>query len=46
MAQTDSDLTRHIAAAQRAVTRDCGGMGDCEWMHALRYTLVYEALSY
>ena len=35
MAQSVSDLERHVAAAKRAVVRDCGGKADCQWMHAL-----------
>ena len=34
LAQSDSDLARHVAAAKRAIVRDCGGAADCEWMHA------------
>jgi hypothetical protein len=34
MAQSDADLSRHAAAARRAVTRDCGSRADCAWMHS------------
>lgn len=35
MAQSSSDLARHVAAAKRAVLRDCGGKADCQWLHSL-----------